>query len=145
MAITLRASFQGLNEVRRDLESVRLGLGRELNDAIREELGPLTAAVAQKTPLGPGPRPSRDEDSDDRLAHVRDTIVARPAGNGIVVESTHPAAGWLNFGGTISPRGVPITIRGYAMGEKGGEEAIPRIERAIDERIAQLAQQHNLT
>lgn len=142
MAITLRASFSGLNEIRRDLESVELGLGRELNEALRSAVSPLARATQRYTPVGPGPR---FENDDDRLPHVRDTITARAAGNAIVVDSTHPAAGVLNFGGTIAPKGHPIDFRAHAMGEKAGRQELPRIERDIQNAIDALTAQHGLS
>jgi hypothetical protein len=140
MASTLKASFQNVQDVRADLESVQLGLGRELSAVIREAGQPLAQRAAALTPRGPGPRSPRDN-----LPHVAETIIASPIATGVQVVSTHPAAGWLNFGGTIRPhRNQPIRIPGHGMGEKAGEQLIGRVEQRLSERIDALLRTHGL-
>lgn len=132
MAITVRVQTPDVAELRRDLESVRLGLGRAIAKAKRQASQVLAAETATNTPVGPGPRRGA-KNPNDRLPHIRDTIRASASG----VVSRHPAALVHEYGGTISPHGGSIRIRASEMGlraagSKGGE-AERLLLRELDE------------
>ncbi len=139
MAHTIRAAFHGVAEVRRDLESVRLGLGKELTAVLRGEGDPVARETAVLTPTGPGPQSAKDN-----LPHVAATISGAALPNGVAVVATHPAAPVLEFGGSISPRGHLIRFPSHAMAHKAGEAALPRIEAAVTRRIDALLIAHGL-
>lgn len=144
MASTITAAVAGVQELRRDLESISIGLGKELTKILREEAKPVADRTAALTPRGPGPR-----GRTDTLPHVADTMVGVPLTAGMGVASTHPAAPILEFAGhegmgaTISPKGVPIVIwPARKMAERAGQEKLPAVERAVGDRIDQLLTRH---
>lgn len=139
MADTIKAGFQGIQDVRRDLESVRLGLGRELTAVLRSEGDTLARKTSGLTPRGPGPQSARDS-----LPHVADTISGAALPGGVAIVSSHPAAPVLEYGGTIAPRGVPITIRQHAMAHRGGEQDLGRLESEVSRRVNALLTAHGL-
>ena len=134
MAISVGVELPDLDELRRDLESFQLGLGREVS-RIKADAAQMIADKAKPlTPLGPGPIPGRRHPSD-ALPHLRDTIKA--TGRGAVV-SDHPAALVHEFGGTIEPRGTPIRIEASHMAERAGEAMVDRVESEMSRRIERL-------
>lgn len=144
MASTVTARFEDIQEVRRDLESVRIGLGREITEILREEANPLAARAAALTPRGPGPRGDKDA-----LPHIADTITGAATATGMAIVSMHPAAPIFEFAGhegtgaTIAPRGVPIVIwPARRMAGRAGDEQLPQVERRVDERIGALLHRH---
>lgn len=140
MADQITAKWDGLAEIRKDLESVQLGLGRSLNAIIREIGGPVAREASANTPTGPGLRPPSDV-----VPHMAGTIKAATISNGIAIVSSHPGAGVLEYGGTIAPRGTPFTIESRAMAHKAGEAELPRIESEVTQRINALLAAHGLT
>ena len=140
MADTIRADFQNITETRRDLNSVELGLGRELSGPLRRGADGIATKAGPFTPRGPGPQSSRDV-----LPHIGDTILGAAFGSGAVVVSTHPGAPVLEYGGTISPKGYPIVFPSHAMAHKAGEAELPRIESEITLQINALLTRHGLT
>lgn len=139
MAQTIHAAFQGVTDVRNDLESVRLGLGKELTAVLRSEGDTVAREAAGLTPKGPGPQSARDN-----LPHVADTITGAALPTGVAIVSTHPAAPVLEFGGSISPRGHLIRFPQHAMAHKAGEADLPRLEAAVTRRIDALLVAHGL-
>lgn len=139
MADTIKASFQDTTGVRRDLESVRLGLGRELNAILRDAGDTVARKAKPLTPRGPGPR-----SAGDNLPHIADTISGAALPTGAAVITSHPAGPVLEYGGTISPRGHPITFEAHAMAHKAGEAQLPRVERDVTRRIDDLLRTHRL-
>jgi hypothetical protein len=139
MADTIKASFHGVQDVRKDLESVRLGLGRELSALLRSGVDSVARKTSGLTPRGPGPQSLRDN-----LPHVAETISGVAIPTGVAVVSSHPAAPVLEYGGTISPRGVPITISQHAMAHRAGDAELPRLERDLTARVDALLRAHGL-
>lgn len=134
----LAANFENLTAVRASLEATADGLGRALAEGLATDARPLLATAQLLTPLGPGPELGADEDSDSALPHIRDTLAVTVQGGTIVVSAAHPGAKVLEYGGTIRPRGTPITFRPQAMVRRAAAQHLPEIERAVDERIARL-------
>lgn len=139
MADTIRAGFQDIPDVRRDFESVKAGLGRELTALLRSEADTVARATKPFTPLGPGPTSAKDN-----LPHIADTISGAALPTGAAVVTTHPGGPVLEYGGTISPRGHPITFKQHAMAHKAGEAQLPRLERDVTQRINDLLRTHGL-
>jgi hypothetical protein len=140
MAGEVTAAFQNIGEVRRDLDSVSLGLGRELAALLRSDVATVARKTSSLTVRGPGPRSLHDN-----LPHVAETITGVSIPTGVAVVSSHPGAGVLEYGGTISPRGVPIKIDEHGMAHAAGEAELPGLERRLTQRIDALLAAHGLT
>jgi len=136
---SVRVGVYGLRETARDLEAVADGLGRLIPAAITRAAEPIVARARSLTPVGPGPQGPRDN-----LPHIASTLYAQPSGEGAAIVSPHPAAPILEYGGTIAPRGVPITIRTVAMAHKAADQLLPQVEQDIEDRIAALIREHGL-
>ena len=106
---------KGLAELRRDLKRLDPLIDRELRDAIKE--------AADKVAVTAGALAPRDSGA---LAH---SIRPYVSGARASIGSTLPYAGVVHWGGTIRPRGVPITF--------------PRTEfisRAVDDHTDQIVE-----
>lgn len=93
----VKVRTEGLAEFRRDLKRLDPLIDRELRDAIKD--------AADKVAVTAGalaPRRSGD------LAH---SIRPYVSGTKASIGSTLPYAGVVNWGGTIAPRGTPITFK----------------------------------
>ena len=121
----VRVQTQGLAELRRDLKKLDPLIDRELRDAIRE--------AADKVAVTAGALAPRDSGA---LAH---SIRPYVAGAKASVGSTLPYAGWIEFGGTIRPRGVPITREGTGMVGRAVEDHADQIVEDIGDGIDQAA------
>ena len=109
-----------------------------MTEGIIQDAQPLLATTKALTPYGPGPYVGADPDSDSALAHIRDMLAVHVAGGTISLVASHPGAVVHEFGGTIRPRGVPITFKEQAMARRAAVQHLPEIERAVDARIARL-------
>lgn len=137
-AMRLAADFENISEVRAQLDAIADGLGRALAEGIAQDAQPLLATTRALTPLGPGPRAGAEPGSDDALPHVRDLLGVTVQGGTIAITAAHPAAKVLEWGGTISPRGVPIKFTEHAMARRAAVQELPAIERAVEDRINQM-------
>lgn len=140
----LAAGFENITELRRDLDAIKDGLGNALAQGLAEDAAELLASAKALTPFGPGPEPTADEDSDNALPHIRDTLAVTVNGGTIALTSTHPGAIVHEWGGTIRPNGAPIDIATAAMTRKAAVAELPDIERAVEQRIDRLVKQHSL-
>jgi hypothetical protein len=141
MAQTIRVGIHGLDELRRDLDAVALGLGREVTAALREAGDTAARVTKTYTPVGPGPHASN---AGDLLPHIRDTIAGSATATTANVYSTHPGAIVHEYGGTIAPSGHTFRIRESAMAGKAGQQALGEIERDMERRLDGLLRQHDL-
>jgi hypothetical protein len=138
--VRVRASVD-LRDLHRDLESVALGLGKQLADALVTAADTVVRAVPAFTPYDTHHRGDRK----DHLGHLRDTFDARKAGAGTVaIVSTHPAAPVFEFGGTIRPKGAPIRIKQAEMTAKAARAQGSAFERQLEAAIERLLARHNL-
>jgi hypothetical protein len=137
MADTIRASFQNLNEVRRQLNAIEIGLPKELTSELEESSRYLVGLTRLLTPVGPGPGPWLGH-SDDDLPHMRDMFEVQARGGTIALITTHPGGLVHEWGGTIQPAGQPITIKRSQMGHRALKTELPRLEAAVIERIDAL-------
>lgn len=120
-----RVQTENLAQLRRDLKRLDPLIDRELRDAIKD--------AADKVAVTAGARAPRDSGA---LAHsIRPFVSGAKASVG----STLPYAGWIEHGGTIRPRGVPITIRGAGMVSKAVEDHADQIVDDIGDGIEQAA------
>jgi hypothetical protein len=116
---------EGLAELRRDLKRLDPLIDRELRDAIRD--------AADKVAVTAGALAPRDSGA---LAH---SIRPYVAGAKASVGSTLPYAGVLEFGGTIRPRGVPITFQPAGMVGRAVEDHADQIVEDIGDGIERAA------
>jgi len=140
VASTLQAKIaaRDLREFRKDLESVALGLGRELTAALKDNARPIIPAAKPLAPFDPDHRTDRD----DKLGHIRESMFVVSLGAGAAIASKHPAAVVHEYGGTIAPQGTPITIDRGAFAHTAGERLLPQIERDLQRRIDTLVGRH---
>lgn len=137
-AMRIPADFPNLLEVRRDLDAIADGLSAALAEGIASDAQPLLRTTRDLTPYGRGPTSAKDD-----LPHIRDAWGVSVQGGAIVLYSTHPGARVLEYGGTIAPRGVPITFKPEAMARRAAVTVLPAIEAAVETRLDELAQRHN--
>lgn len=137
-ALRLAADFPNLTEVRESLDAIADGLSRALAEGLAQDAAPLLATTKALTPYGPGVRAGADAESDDALGHVRDMLAITVQGGTISIVAAHPAARVLEWGGTIAPRGTPITFTAQAMARRAAVQQLPQIERTVEDRIARL-------
>lgn len=142
MAHTVRVGASvDLGGLAKDLDAVAVGLGRQVGKAVALAAQPVAAATARSAPFDPEHRADRP----DGLGHLRDSFTARSLGPiGAAIVSTHPAAPVFEFGGTIAPKGVPITIRAVEMAHKAAVEQAPVFEAAVASAVSRLLGEHNL-
>lgn len=142
--------------VYRDLEA--LGDGLELAVTAVLARGAQTIADASRpfVPVGPGPIPGA-KNPNDLLPHVFETLRGEARGMTGVVVGYHPAAGLIEFGGTIAPSveggtraaaftspGAIIRFKESAMTRKGADVALPAVEAELDRAIDALVSSHQL-
>jgi hypothetical protein len=132
-----------LRGLARDLDSVALGLGREVALAVRAAGDTILQAVPRFTPYDAEHHTTGDD--PDRDQHLRDSFSLRTTGGTILqLVSSHPGALPWEFGGTIAPRGVDITIHEAAMARAAAEEQAPAYEGVLNARVDELLTQHGL-
>lgn len=132
-SLTVTVQTPDLKELRADLESAALGLGREVSKVKRDAADEIAKAARPLTPRGPGPIAGRKNPSD-ALPHIADTIKGSARG----VVSDHPAALVTEFGGTIRPRGSDIQIHAAHMAEKAGDAKVRDVERQMQQDVERL-------
>jgi hypothetical protein len=116
---------EGLAELRRDLKRLDPLIDRELRDAIRDAADKVAVTAGALAPRRSG-----------ELAHsIRPFVSGAKASVG----SSLPQAGWLEFGGTIRPRGVPITIKGSGFVGRAVEDHADQIVEDIGDGIDRAA------
>jgi hypothetical protein len=146
--IQIAIDHVGEQAVFADFEAVAIGLGREINKAIRAAAQVVVRAIPPKTPYDPQHSATRK----DRLPHLRDTFRASALTASIAaITSTHPAAGVFEFGGTIAPRthgvtghGADIRIKPHEMAHKAGLETAPAYEQLVARKVDELLTAHGL-
>src|SRR5256885_301971 len=131
MAVTVRARILGIAEIRRDLEAVELGLGRELSAALKEGAELALPRARELTPEGPGP----NGPGENALPHIAETLEATTVGGTAgAIATSHPGGPVNEYGGHIQlnrgrERGeLRIDFRPHAMAHQAGEEKLPEIE-----------------
>jgi phage gpG-like protein len=116
---------ENLAQLRRDLKRLDPLIDRELRDSIKE--------AADKVAVTAGALAPRDSGA------LQQSIRPFVSGAKASVGSTLPYAGWLEFGGTIRPRGVPITIRGSGFVGRAVEDHADQIVEDIGDGIDRAA------
>lgn len=144
-----------IRDVYRDLESAGLGLEGAVTDALAAGAGWIADAARPFTPVGPGPEGGSNLNDD--LPHVVETLEGEAVGMTGRVVSDHPAAGLIEFGGTIAPSvkgGTKVAAVSHpdalirfpasAMVRKGAAAQLDRVEARIDSEIDRVLTERNL-
>lgn len=109
----LNATLRSLNKVNKDLgKEVKKGL-RQIAKKVRTDARPLAPVV-----------------SGDLARSFKYSATNK----GAAVTSSLPYAGWIEYGGTIQPQGVPITIKG----RRPLGRAVDRDTADIEEQLGRL-------
>lgn len=116
---------EGLAELRRDLKRLDPLIDRELRDSIREAADKVAVTAGALAPRQSG-----------ALAHsIRPFVSGAKASVG----STLPYAGVVEWGGTIRPRGVPITFKPAGMVGRAVEDHADQVVGDIWDGIERAA------
>jgi hypothetical protein len=116
---------EGLRQFRRDLKRLEPEVDKQLRKETREIAARVAVEAAATAPRRSG-----------ALARsYRPYVTQRGAG----VRSRLPYAGVIEYGGTISPRGVPITIKRHAPVTGAIERQTERIVEAIGDAVERAA------
>lgn len=143
MASTIRIKVPDMRELRADLESVELGLGRALNEAALLAAEPILAEAKRLAPFDAEHRGWKGAQADDP-GHIRDSLHVRPAPYGAALYTTHPGAPVHEFGGTIAPNGHPFRITQKLFAQTAGETQAGQAAERADEALERLLREHNL-
>jgi hypothetical protein len=125
-----------VNQVVGDLNAIADGLYGAVEAGIHDDAAELLALTAEYTPYGPGP-----QNAKDNLPHMRDTFTF-DTGGGLTLESWHPGARVVEFGGTIAPNHSPIHFVPREMAYRAAEESLPAIEKLVRLHIDELIASH---
>ena len=115
MAKDFDVNVGGLRDFRRDLKRLDRDLPKELNKEIKQVVGKVAVEASLTAPRKSG-----------ALARSYKPFTR---GNVAGIRSALPYAGVIEYGGTISPKGAPITIRKFEP-----------ITRAVERRRDQLVE-----
>jgi hypothetical protein len=132
--------------LRDDLESVKLGLGRDVGKLMQRAIEPLLAPTKANTPFD---RDHARNHAADGFPHIRDSIqVGGASAKTATLVSTHPAAAVFEWNDdtrpAIAPRGVPLTIKSVQMAHKAADSRIVEVERIVAEGVSALVAKHGL-
>jgi hypothetical protein len=122
MADALGVKVEGLREFRRDLKRLDAGANKALSAELRETGGQALVTARSLAPRVTG-----------KLADSLRLSVTQKA---VTIYSTLPQAPVIHYGGTISPRGVPISFPRTEFitraVEQHGDELLENVGRDID-------------
>jgi hypothetical protein len=130
--------------LRDDLNSIELGLGRQVGQVLKAAAAPVAVEARTLAPYDPAHAKNHARDG---LPHLRDTIRQGGASaTGATIVSAHPAAAIFEWNDdtrpAIAPRGVPLTIKTVAMAHRAFENQRERIERDMQDGLDALARKY---
>jgi phage gpG-like protein len=125
VADTVAVTTKGLGELRRDLRRLEPLVDRELRDALRE--------AGEKVAITAGALAPRRSGA---LAHSIRPFVS---GARVSIGSTLPYAGVVHWGGTIRPRGVPITFKPTEFVTRAAEDHADELVDDIGDGVERAA------
>ena len=117
--------LEGFREFRRDLKKLEPAVDKQL----RKDLAVVAARVATEAKAGAPRRTGKYAGS------IRPYVTTK----GVSIGSRLPQAGVLHFGGTIKPRGVPITIIARPVVSAAVDRNTDRIVDGMGDAIEQAA------
>jgi len=113
---------KGLSKLRRDLRAIDKDLGKALTDHLR--------GIARE--VRDDARAKLHERSANPQNRIEKTIKHSVTAKGASIYSDHPGSPVQEFGGTISPRGTPIEIKGKSY----MRDAVTDHTRHVEEEVA---------
>lgn len=119
---------RGLGQLRRALRQVDKGFDREIGTRLRG-VASKAAADAKSNLRSRSKRPR---------GRIEPTIRAFSRQKSAGIQSTHPGAGVQEWGGTITPRGVPIVIEPKQYMSDAAKARHAEAEREVGELIDDL-------
>src|SRR5437868_4119131 len=128
MAKDFDVSAKGLAELRRDLRATDRDALKEIQKTLKEAAGIAAAAASGLAPI--------------RTGALSRSYRPFTRGNVAGVGSTLPYAPVIEFGGTIRPKGSPITIRPYEPVQRAVERQRDAIVDHLADGIEAAARRH---
>lgn len=119
---------EGLRALRRDLRGLSKDAPKALNAAFKDAAQPIVARSRQLAPRRSG-----------RLAA---SIRAGTRGDRLFIRSPLPYAGVLHWGGTVNPKGTPITFRRTEFITRAVAENQDRLISGLGDAIDGVARKH---
>lgn len=120
--------IEGLRELRRDLSAVDRDAGREVQGAIKGAVDRVAQEAASTAPRRTGAlAASYRAFTRGNVAGVRSRLVYAPV---------------LEYGGTIKPRGAPITFPRRLIVTKAAEREADRVAGEIANEFERIADRH---
>lgn len=138
MASSIRVRTTGGSELRRDLEALSIGLGRELTRTVKDAVGLVLPPARVLAPYDPEHAANRK----DGLPHIRDSMYALALGNSAAIAARHPGTIVHQWGGTIAPRGHAITIKRSGLARDAAKAQLPAINALLERRIDALVHKY---
>jgi phage gpG-like protein len=127
----LSVDVPGLGKLRRDLKAIDKDLAKSLTDHLREIARGVRDEARSRAPVQTGAL----------QRSIKHSVRAR----GASVYSNLPYAGVQEFGGTISPRGTPIAIRGRHFIYSAIADESDHVERELERSLDVIADRHGFT
>lgn len=128
MARELAVKVHGLKELRRDLRRQDPDTVKEIRETLRRAAGLVARQAATIAPR--------------RTGRLAESYRPFTRGNIAGVRSALPYAAVHEYGGTISPRGVPIVIRRTAPVSRVVMRETESIVRELEDGIMDVARRH---
>lgn len=119
--------FRGVRDLRRDLHKFVPEIDKELGRSLRKIGGPVLATARELAP--------------NRTGEFARSLRLSVTRGGISIVSTHPAAGVLHWGGTIEPRGVPITFPRNEFAVRAAAAHADRLVEDVGDGIEKVLRQ----
>ena len=142
MASSVFVQIPDLRHLLLDLDAIDRDLGREVRQAIVDASEPILETARKGAPYDPAHRGHKGNEADP--GHIRDSLHVRKAPYGAALYATHPGAPVHHWGGTIAPRGTPISIEGDEFATKAGQLHAGRVSERVERSIDSLLRSHNL-
>jgi hypothetical protein len=116
---------EGLREFRRDLRKLSPEVNRELTRELKTVAEPIAAEARALAPK--------------RTGRYAASIRVYAAGAKVSIGSRLPQAGVLHWGGTIRPRGVPITFKRRPVIMEAADQQSERIVDGVGDAVERAA------
>ena len=124
---------EGLNQLNRSLGKIDKDLKRSSLRHLRDTAGDVARTAGSLAPKGKRPLPP------NRKVRLADSFKGAANQRGASVVSHLPQAPVFEYGGTIAPKGTPITINRTQMVGKAVQKDARRIEEEVGNLLDRIA------
>lgn len=121
--------IEGLKELQRDLRKMEPDARKELRQELRKGAGTVARAAGPYAPVG-------------ATGKLSESYKPGATNRGAYVRSRLPYAGVHEYGGTIRPKGAPITIRASEPIRKAIDAKANQVVDEIADGIMRVAKRH---